>query len=188
MSTDRASRSRKIDIVQTIQVNFTENYVIQLAAYSVAEQSNVPPVISQNVSGIQKDPQSSDTGDAVAMDKTTQAEDVALNVCSQQDSFIEDPVMKILAMLQTNRQEIADLASVVQAGNEAVSTSIREIRKEMAANQESLKQVSERFNSKLEASIAADNRMTGSSQVNGNQNIRISTRNRSQGGGGECSC
>jgi hypothetical protein len=41
-----------------------------------------------------------------------------------------------------------------------LSTSIREIRKEMAANQESLKQVSERFSAKLEASIAAANKMT----------------------------
>jgi hypothetical protein len=129
---------------------------------SVAEQSNVPLVSGQDEpqSAIQKDPQSSDTGDAVAMNKTTHAGDVAVNVCSQQDSLNEDPLMKILAMLQTNRQEIVDLASVMQAGNEALSTSMREIRKEMAVNQESLKQVKERFNAKLEASIAAANKMT----------------------------
>jgi hypothetical protein len=75
MSTDRALRNRKTDTVQAIQGNVTENYVIQLAAYSVAEQSNVPLVSCQDVpeSAIQKDPQSSDIGDAVAMNKTTQA-------------------------------------------------------------------------------------------------------------------
>jgi hypothetical protein len=136
--------------------------LLKMIVYSVAEQSNIPLVSSQDVpeSAIQRDPQSSDTGDAVAMDKTTQAEYVAVNVCSQQDSLTDDQLTKMLAMLQTNRQEIADLASVVQAGNEVLSTSIREIRKEMAVHQESLKQVSERFNAKLEASIAAANKMT----------------------------
>jgi hypothetical protein len=52
-----------------------------------------------------KIPQSSDTGDAVAMNKTTQAEDVATSVCSEQGNLIEDPLIPILAMLQTNRQE-----------------------------------------------------------------------------------
>jgi hypothetical protein len=41
MASVKSLRSRKINAVQAIQGNVTENDVIQLAAYSVVEQSNV---------------------------------------------------------------------------------------------------------------------------------------------------